>query len=134
MKFKANFKKKGWFNGYRQIFAQLQLPLSECPVDLEVIEQVALARNRVQHPEELAALRVNHSESDLERYPKPFFASEAELNMAIRDDDDSVIWWLRPSIKSAREEVLAAIEQVELLCSWLDAEYQKADHITIGCT
>jgi hypothetical protein len=128
MKFDADFKKRGWFNGYKQIFVQLQLPLSECTVDCDVIEQVTLARNRVQHPEELTALWVKHSESDLKRFPKPFFASEAELKMAIRDDDDSVIWWLRPSVKSAQEKILAAIDQVESLCSWLEAEYWKAVH------
>lgn len=125
MKFNVSFKKKGWFNGYRQIFQQLQLPLSECTVDFSVVEQVALARNRVQHPEDLADLQVKYSKADLERFPKPFFASEDEIKMAIRDDDESVIWWLRPSIKSAREKILAATDQVESLCSWLEEEYWK---------
>ena len=126
MKFNTDFKKKGWFNGYKQIFMQLQLPLSQCTVDLDVVEQVTLARNRVQHPEDLTELRVNHSKSDLKRFPKPFFASETELDMAIRDDDDSVTWWLRPSVKSPTEKILAAIDQVEALCSCLEEEYWKA--------
>src|SRR4030043_347179 len=62
---------------------------------------------------------------DFKRFPKPFFASETEIKMAIRDDDESVIWWLRPSIKSAREKVLAAVDQVEAFCSWLEKEYWK---------
>jgi hypothetical protein len=128
MKFNPDFKKEGWFNGYKQIFMQLELPLSQCTIDLDVVEQVTLARNRVQHPEDLTELRVNHSESDLKRFPKPFFASETELYMAIRDEDDSVTWWLRPSVKSTREKILAAIDQVEALCSWLEEEYWKADN------
>jgi hypothetical protein len=124
MKFNVNFK-KGWFNGYKQIFMQLKLPLSECAVDLDVVEQVTLARNRVQHPENLTALGIDHAESDLGRFPNPFFASENELIMAKRDKDDSVRWWLRPSIKSSGEKILLAIEQVEMLCSWLDEEYWK---------
>jgi hypothetical protein len=128
MKFNVDFKKKGWFNGYREIFMQLQLPLSQCAVDLDVVEQIALARNRVQHPEDLTGVRIKHSESDLKRFPEPFFASEAELRMAIRDDDDSVIWWLRPSVKPTTEKIIAAIDQVEALCSWLEQEYWKAVH------
>jgi hypothetical protein len=128
IKFNVDFKKNGWFNGYKQIFDQMQLPLSQCVVDFDVVEQVTLARNRVQHPEELTALRVNHSGSDLKRFPKPFFASETELNMAIRDDDESVTWWLRPSVKPAREKILTAIDQVESLCSWLEEEYWKSVH------
>ena len=53
MKFNTDFKKKGWFDGYKQIFKELKLQLSECNADLGVIEQITLARNRVQHPEEI---------------------------------------------------------------------------------
>jgi len=123
MRFNANFKKKGWFDGYKQIFMQLKLPLSQCTVDFDVIEQVTLARNRVQHPEDLTDLRVNHSENDLKRFPNPFFANETEIAMAIHDDDDSVTWWLKPAVKPTREKTLAAIDQVEALCCWLEEEY-----------
>lgn len=126
IKFDVDFKKKGWFNGYKQIFLKLQLPLSECTVNFDVIEQITLARNRVQHPEDLLDLQIKHSKTDLERFPKPFFASEAEMKMAIRDDDDTVTWWSRPSIKLEREKVFASVDQVEALCSWLEEKYRKA--------
>jgi hypothetical protein len=128
MKFNANFKKRGWFNGYKQIFNELQLPLSQCGADLDIVEQITLARNRVQHPEKLAKIVVDHSRSDLKRFPKPFFANETELKMAIHDPNGSGIWWLRPSIKSTKEKIFAAIDQVEVLCSWLEEEYRKAAH------
>jgi len=98
MKFHADFK-KGWWNGYKQIFMQLELSLSQCSVDLDVVEQVTLARNRVQHPDDLTELGVSHSQSDLKRFPSPFFACKTELDMAIRDGDDSVTWWSKPSVK-----------------------------------
>jgi hypothetical protein len=126
MKFNANFKKKGWFSGYKQIFDELELPLSQCGASLDVVEQITLARNRVQHPEELTELRVDHSESDLKRFPKPFFANETELKMATHDGDGSATWWLRPSVKSTKEKIFEAINQVEVLCSWLEEEYWKA--------
>lgn len=125
MKFNANFKKKGWFNGYKQIFNELELPLSQCGANLDVVEQITLARNRVQHPEELTQLGVDHSERDLKRFPKPFFANERELKMASRDGDGSATWWLRPSVKSSKEKIFVAINQVELLCAWLEQEYWK---------
>jgi hypothetical protein len=128
MKFNADFQKRGWFNGYKQIFNELKLPLSQCGADLDIVEQVALARNRVQHPEKLTKIAVDHSESDLRRFPKPFFASETELKMAIRDADGSATWWLRPSVKSTKDKIFAAVDQVEALCSWLEEEYWKAVH------
>ena len=128
MKFNAKFEKRRWFNGYKQIFNELQLPLSQCGADLDIVEQITLARNRVQHPEKLTKIVVDHSRSDLKRFPKPFFANETELKMAIHDADGSFIWWLRPSVKSTKEKIFAAIDQIEELCSWLEEEYRKAAH------
>jgi hypothetical protein len=125
MSFDVNFKKKGWFNGYKEIFHELELPLTNCGADLDVIEQTILARNRVQHPEELTMLRVAHSEKDLERFPNPFFAKEAELKMVNIADDGNIIWWLKPSVTTTKEKVFEAVKQVETLCSWLEAEYWK---------
>jgi hypothetical protein len=125
IKFHLDFKKHGWFNGYKQVFALVEFPLSECTADLDIIEQVTLARNRVQHPDDLTDFRVTHSETDLRRFPRPFFASEVEMNMAVRDEDDSTTWWLRPSIKSERDKILSAIDQAETLCFWLEEEFWK---------
>lgn len=124
MKFDANFK-KGWFNGYKEILEKIELPLFNCGADLDVIEQTTLARNRVQHPEELIMLRINHSKKDLERFPNPFFAKEAELKMANLTDDGNLTWWLRPSVTSTKEKIFEAVKQVEAFCSWLEAEYRK---------
>lgn len=128
IKFTVDFKRHGWLNGYREIFSIMEFPLSECATDFDIIEQVTLARNRVQHPEDLTDLRVTHSETDLRRFPRPFFVSEAEMEMAVRDNDDSTAWWLRPSIKSERDKVLSAIDQVEALCFWLEKEYWDGVH------
>ncbi len=126
MKFNANFKKKGWFNGYIQIFSKLELSLSQCGANLDVVEQITLARNRVQHPDELTQWRLDHSECDLKRFPKPFFANETEIEMASRDGDGSSAWWLiRPCVKSSKGKIFEAINQVELLCAWLEQEYWK---------
>ena len=68
---------------------------------------------------------VDHSEYDLKRFPKPFFANETELKMAIHDRDGSIIWWQRPSVKLSKDKIFKAINEVESLCSWLEKEYQK---------
>ncbi|MCJ7481378.1 MAG: hypothetical protein MUO31_00260 [Thermodesulfovibrionales bacterium] len=120
VKLKANFKKRGWFDGYKKIFNELELSLSQCGANIDIVEQITLARNRVQHPEELTEIAVDHSECDLKRFAKPFFASEKELKMAIQDADSSTAWWFRPSVKSAKDKVFVAIEHVEILCSWLE--------------
>ncbi len=126
IKFEVNYKKKGWFNGYRQVFAQLELPMNECSANLEIIEQVALARNRVQHPEHITDLNVRHSESDLKKYPRPFFAQANEIAMAGLDGEEAISWWIPPSLATTDDTMLEAIQHIESLCSWLESEYWKA--------
>jgi len=123
-KLNVNYEKKGWFNGYRKIFNALELPLSNCEADLDIIEQTILARNSVQHPEGLISQRVFPTNKDLKKFPNPFFAKESELKMANMADDGEIAYLLKPSISPTKEKVFEAIEQVEKLCSWLEGGYR----------
>jgi hypothetical protein len=57
-------------------------------VELNLLEQVVLARNRDQHPENIWTLNVTHSERDLRSHPSPFFIHEDERGL-LGDDEDS---------------------------------------------
>jgi len=49
--FKADFK-NGWLAGYKAYFTyHASINFGDCPANLELLEEVVLARNRVQHPE-----------------------------------------------------------------------------------
>ncbi|MGR5094603.1 hypothetical protein ACPV5O_04980 [Vibrio maritimus] len=122
--FNVNFKKKGWFNGYREIFNEVGLDMSLCPANLDIIEQVPLVRNRIQHPDSLTSINVSHSDSDLNKFPSPYFVQESELALATSQQENS--WLFPPTIAPSNEQVLEAISNVELLCSWLEAEYWEA--------
>ena len=51
--------------GYRSCLAScVGIDCSHCPADLALIEQVVLARNRDQHPENITTTRVSHAEKD----------------------------------------------------------------------
>ena len=116
---------KGWFGGYRQIFELIKLPMDDCPADIEIIEQVILARNRIQHPEEITTLDVRHSMNDLKKYPRPFFAHEHEIKLAGADEEGAISWWRTPSVVSTKDKIFEAIAQVESLCLWLESKYWK---------
>ncbi|MBL4680392.1 MAG: hypothetical protein JKY88_06675 [Pseudomonadales bacterium] len=124
MTFEVNFKKKGWFNGYCEIFKEIDLDISVCPANLDIIEQIPLVRNRVQHPEQLTTVNVSHSKSDLNKYPNPYFVQESELSLAAGQENQS--WLFPPTIAPSKEKILGAISNVEQLCSWLEAEYLEA--------
>lgn len=121
MKFDVNFKKKGWFNGYREIFNEVELNMSECPSNLEIIEQIPLVRNRVQPPEQHTSINISHSESDLSKLSNPYFVQESELSLA--SDHEKQSWLFPPTIAPTNEKIVEAINNVEILCSWLEAQY-----------
>ena len=76
--FKAEFKNNGWLAGYKAYFAYyLGIRFEDCPANLELLEEVVLARNRVQHPDSITNLRDRYSISDLRKLAHPFFLDEA---------------------------------------------------------
>lgn len=124
MKFEINFKNKGWFNGYRGIINEVGLNMSECPANLEIIEQIPLVRNRVQHPEELTSINISHSRSDLTKLSSPYFVQESELSLAV--EQKRLSWLFPPMIAPTKEKITEAINNVEMFCSWLEAQYWVA--------
>tara|TARA_R110001583_G_scaffold94384_7_gene237897 strand:+ start:6675 stop:7337 length:663 start_codon:yes stop_codon:yes gene_type:complete len=126
MTFEVNFKKKGWFNGYCEIFKEIKMDLSECPADLNIIEQIPLARNRIQHPDEITTVNTSHSWSDLSKHPNPYFVKESEVNFTSSQDGQS--WLFPPTIAPTEEKIQEAISNVESLCSWLESEYMEAEN------
>ena len=50
--YKATFKNEGWINGYR-VYSREQLAIdwTKSPSNLNLLEEIVLARNRAQHPD-----------------------------------------------------------------------------------
>ncbi len=125
MKFEFDFKNNGWFNEYKRVLIDLEFPLYECESNLGILEQVVLARNRVQHPEEISDLRISHSKHDMKKYPNPFFVQENEVTMAT-EEEGNLFFWFPPTITATKEKIEEAISNVEIFASWLESEYWKA--------
>lgn len=112
--------RNGFLRGYQACFGEvLELSWDDCPADLELIEQVVLARNRDQHPESIATMRVSHSYKERKERGRLFFVSEAERRMY---DDPAMadISWMNPSVHVSRELLFRALEQVDTLAEWLE--------------
>lgn len=117
--------KKGIINGYLQIYEQvLGISRKDSPADLELIEQITLARHRDQHPEQITTMRVTHSEKDRKKHPNPFFMNESDSAM-IADQKMAGISFFAPTVHVSREHLTTAIEEVEKLTEWLE-EYMLA--------
>lgn len=92
----------GLLNGYRYCFETVSGKSWEsCPANLALIEQVLLARNRDQHPEDIWGLYVSHSARDREKYPSLFFVEDAEQHLIHEAGDDSP--WMSARIHVSAE-------------------------------
>ncbi len=111
--------KQGFFRGYRTCFEEvLGLSWTNCPADLELVEQIILARNRDQHPEELTSMRVMHGKKDLKKYPLPFFISEYERNFNVVEAE----FLMRPTVYVSPEMLYQAVAEMEKLTDWLEEQ------------
>ncbi len=112
--------KRGFVDGYMACFEQiLGISRKNCPADLGLIEQITLARNRDQHPEELTTMRVNHSKTDRAKHGNLFFMNEQDAAM-FRDSEISDVSFLDPAVHVSREQLEVAIDETEKLSNWLE--------------
>jgi hypothetical protein len=119
--FKAEFKKNGWLAGYKAYFAYYaDINFGDCPANLELLEEVVLARNRVQHPEPTMNFKTHYSFNDLKKLSHPFFLDETDEHLLAEVDEGEKRWLLPPTLHVTGEKLIAAIEEVEKFCEWLE--------------
>lgn len=120
-RYKAAFK-KGWLAGYGAYCAALGVQWSQSPVDVDLLEQLVLARNAVQHSEDITSIRVRQSHSDAARFAEGHFADEFDikLNESMQPGSKFI---QPPHLDITDERLRIAIETVDHFCSWLDGQH-----------
>lgn len=114
-----NIFKDGKLHGYRLCFEAISgKSWDTCPANLELIEQVVLARSRDQHPEDIWGLGVNHSEEDREKHPSLFFVEDSEKQLLEDAGEDSR--WMSARLHVSADKLKRAIHEVEALATWLE--------------
>lgn len=124
--FKVDLKKLGWFRGYLKVLENMEVDLADSGVDMSILEQIALARNRVQHPDHITSLNVSHSKADLQKYPKPYFVSQEQFYKTDEDEDGDISWWMAPPVSATREKIFEAVGEVEKFCDWLEKVFNES--------
>jgi len=109
-------KQPGWLNQFRWYFRErLGLDWDTGPIKTSLLEQIVLARNNTQHPDDTTTGRVGQTEFDVEKYPESFFADEL---LVIRGEDGQPIIPVR--LKVTEQKLTAALEAVDSFCTWID--------------
>jgi len=115
--------KKGWINGYKNYFSKnFDIHFDQAPVNLLLLEEIVLARNRVQHPEYLAKLRPSYVHKDTVKLRRPFFIDDIEMKLSGDSEELESAWLFPPSIHITKEKLFVAIEEVEKFSDWLEEQ------------
>ncbi|WP_109479894.1 hypothetical protein [Paraburkholderia sp. C35] len=119
---KKIFKDRGFVAGYTALFdARLRVKLADSGVDLDLLEQIVLLRNRVQHQEHLSLMRPSHSEADLAKMAKPYFLDDHERqSLAENGGDRETAWLMAPSVSVTGEQLMGVLDAVDRLADWMD--------------
>jgi hypothetical protein len=118
------FKKSGWLKGYMAYFSKhFGVEFNELPADLDILQEVILLRNRLQHPEELTTNIPSYSKDDLDKLRHPFFIDDSERALFSDLDDQESTWLIPPSFTVTSEKLYKAIAEVQRFTEWLEGEH-----------
>lgn len=116
--YKSGFK-KGWLNGYVELFEkEFNINFSESGVNLIIIEELILIRNRGQHPERIAMMSDNFSEDDMKKISSPFFIDDTSQNKNMHD-------FFPPTIKPRPDKMKTVFEESVKLINWLENSLEQ---------
>ena len=118
---KTEFK-NGWLNGYRAYFARhLRIRFEDSPTNLTVLEEVVLARNRIQHPDSITTDSSHYSDDDLQKLTHPFFVDDSEVSLFSEGEEGERAWLMPPAIRVTSEKLFTALAEVERFADWLES-------------
>jgi hypothetical protein len=119
---KSEFKNHGWFAGYKTHFAEyFGVVFNASPANLKLLEEVVLARNRIEHPSSITCHRIEYSDSDLKKLRHPFFVDERESALLADADEESKSWIMPPTLHVTEAQLVAAVSEVECFAEWFEA-------------
>lgn len=123
---KTVFKKRGWFAGYKAHFSEtFGIDFESAPANLSLLEEVVLARNRIEHPESIIGHRPQYTDMDLKKLQRPFFINEHEAAIFEKADRNEREWFFPPILHITEEQLLAAISEVERFAEWFEVEIES---------
>lgn len=122
---KSEFKKNGWLKGYKAHFAsRLSIDFDAGPANLGMLEEVVLARNRIEHPSLITSHRTQYDDADLEKLRHPFFVDEREAALLTDVDESEKSWLIPPTLHVTAEKLFAALAEVESFVEWFEGEIE----------
>jgi len=112
---------KGALEANRVWFEGRGIRFEDSGVNLNVLEEILLTRNRIQHNDTLWFPMLSQSASDFEKVPFPFFLSGYETVQT--DEAGNLVPPGFPGQTDVQaDKLLAAVDIVDTFCTWLDQQ------------
>ncbi len=122
---KTVFKKQGWLSGYKAHFAQhFNIAFEVGPANLGMLEELVLARNRIEHPSSIISPRARYADSDLKKLRHPFFVDERESALLADTAEEEKSWFMPPTLHVTENQLLAVISEVKRFAEWFECEIE----------
>lgn len=119
---KSVFKENGWFVGYKTHFAQCFNIIFEAgPANLGMLEELVLARNRIEHPPSITSRRTQYVDSDLRKLRYPFFVDEKEYALFVGADEKEMSWLIPLTLHVTEKQLIEAVTEVERFAEWFES-------------
>lgn len=123
---KTVFKKDGWLVGYQAHFLQkYKIDFSQSSANLELLKEVILARNVIEHPPSISNMRTQLSAADLKGLKHPFFVDKDEVTLLRSTPEIEFAWLAPPTLHVTGTQLVQAISEVECLVNWFEPKIQE---------
>jgi hypothetical protein len=123
---KKKFKNNGWLSGYDAHFANcFGIAFNNGPADLRILEEIILARNRIEHPNSITEQKAQYSELDMRKISHPLFVDKTEIALLNLSEDSEPRWFMPSTINVSESQLLAAVTEVEKFAGWFDTEINR---------
>lgn len=121
--------KNGWLGGYAvHFFDNFQIDFTASPANVQLLEEVILARNSIAHPSSITSHRAQYSNSDFKKLRSPFFVSETEFAL-FADIDGDKSWMTPATVHVSEEQLSTAISEIENFAEWFEKAIISATSI-----
>lgn len=107
---------KGWFHALKDGIASHGIDFTQCPIDVDVLEQLVLARNRTQHSEDITSNSVKHLKRDLDKFQSHVFVKPADVPRV-----NAGFNWVRVHVDESNFS--QATDSVKMFCNWLEKQH-----------
>ena len=105
--------------------SRLSIDFNLVPANLQMLSEVVLARNRIEHPTSITSRRTQYADADHEKMRPPFFVDEREAVLLVDSDEGEKSWLMPPTLHVTAEKLLAALTEIERFVDWFEVEIEK---------